>query len=66
MADDTERIGEIGEVLISIDWETKTFDFEDDYHCIFIDFEDLEETIKLLEKIKIKIKEETENENRKD
>ena len=50
-------MGKIGDHKISIDWECKTIDFESDRHIIFIEFDDLEEIIKLLEKIKIKIEE---------
>lgn len=50
-------MGKVGDNHISIDWETKTIDIEAD-HYIFIEFEDLEDVIKILEKIKIKIKEE--------
>ena len=52
-----EIIGKILDIQISIDWECKTIDLESDHHCIFIEFDDLEEIIKLLEKIKIKIEE---------
>jgi len=50
-------MGKIGDNKTSIDWECKTIDLISYRHYISIEFEDLEETIKLLEKIKVKIEE---------
>ena len=52
-----EIIAKIGDQTISIDLESKTIDIENNRHYIFIDFEDLDDYIEALQKIKEKIKE---------
>ena len=58
---DIEIIKTIDDYTISIDWDCKTIDIEDNINeHVFLEFDDLDEYIETLQKIKEKIKEEME------